>query len=91
MWALIASLFVGNVMLLALNLPLIRMWVKVLQIPRPLLYSGILVFATLGVYAVSGNIVDVLHRVRDRRGGDVHAALRLPDRAGDPRRSSSGR
>ena len=59
-WALIASLFVGNVMLLALNLPLIRLWVKVLQIPRPVLYSGILVFATLGVYAVSGNIVDVL-------------------------------
>ncbi|HEV7707652.1 MAG TPA: tripartite tricarboxylate transporter permease, partial [Asanoa sp.] len=59
-WALIASLFVGNVMLLALNLPLIQLWVKVLQIPRPLLYSGILVFATLGVYAVSGNIVDVL-------------------------------
>jgi putative tricarboxylic transport membrane protein len=59
-WALIASLFVGNVMLLALNLPLIRLWVKVLQIPRPALYSGILVFATLGVYAVSGNIVDVL-------------------------------
>ena len=59
-WALIASLFVGNVLLLALNLPLIQLWVKVLQIPRPLLYSGILVFATLGVYAVSGNIVDVL-------------------------------
>ena len=59
-WALIASLFVGNVLLLALNLPLIHLWVKVLQIPRPLLYSGILVFATLGVYAVSGNIVDVL-------------------------------
>ncbi|MEV0717719.1 tripartite tricarboxylate transporter permease [Asanoa sp. NPDC050611] len=59
-WALIASLFVGNVLLLALNLPLIRLWVKVLRIPRPLLYSGILVFATLGVYAVSGNIVDVL-------------------------------
>ncbi|BCJ76825.1 tripartite tricarboxylate transporter TctA [Catellatospora sp. IY07-71] len=59
-WALIASLFVGNVMLLALNLPLIRIWVKVLQIPRPLLYTGILVFATLGVYAVSGSVVDVL-------------------------------
>jgi putative tricarboxylic transport membrane protein len=59
-WALIASLFVGNVMLLALNLPLIRVWVKVLQIPRPLLYTGILVFATLGVYAVSGSIIDVM-------------------------------
>ena len=59
-WALIASLFVGNVMLLALNLPLIRVWVKVLQIPRPVLYAGILVFATLGVYSVSGNIMDIL-------------------------------
>jgi putative tricarboxylic transport membrane protein len=59
-WALIASLFVGNVMLLALNLPLIRIWVKVLQIPRPVLYAGILVFATLGVYGVSGSVVEVL-------------------------------
>jgi putative tricarboxylic transport membrane protein len=58
-WGLIASLFIGNVMLLALNLPMIRIWVKVLQIPRPLLYTGILVFATLGVYAVSGSVVDV--------------------------------
>jgi putative tricarboxylic transport membrane protein len=59
-WALIASLFVGNVMLLALNLPLIRLWVKVLEIPRPLLYAGILVFATLGIYSVSGAITDIL-------------------------------
>src|SRR5688500_58731 len=48
-WTLSASLYVGNVMLLLLNLPLIRVWVKVLEIPRPLLYSGILTFATLGV------------------------------------------
>jgi putative tricarboxylic transport membrane protein len=59
-WALIASLFVGNVMLLALNLPLIRIWVKVLEIPRPVLYSGILVFATLGVYGVSGSVAEVM-------------------------------
>ncbi|HEU4426346.1 MAG TPA: tripartite tricarboxylate transporter permease, partial [Pilimelia sp.] len=59
-WALIASLYIGNVLLLALNLPLIRIWVKVLQIPRPVLYAGILVFATLGVYAVSGSVVEVL-------------------------------
>src|SRR6266542_114608 len=59
-WALIASLYVGNVLLLALNLPLIRVWVKVLQIPRPMLYAGILVFATLGVYAVSRSVNDVL-------------------------------
>jgi putative tricarboxylic transport membrane protein len=59
-WTLIASLYVGNVMVLLLNLPLIRVWVKVLEIPRPLLYSGILVFATLGVYSLSGSIVEVL-------------------------------
>ncbi|MEV6636588.1 tripartite tricarboxylate transporter permease [Actinoplanes sp. NPDC051470] len=58
-WALIASLYVGNVLLLALNLPLIRVWVKVLQIPRPILYAGILVFATLGVYAATGSISQV--------------------------------
>src|SRR5829696_4157503 len=59
-WALIASLYIGNVMLLILNLPLIRIWVKVLEIPRSLLYSGILVFATLGVYSVSNSAIDLL-------------------------------
>jgi hypothetical protein len=48
------------VMLLALNLPLIRVWVKVLEIPRPVLYAGILVFATLGIYSVSGTVTDIL-------------------------------
>jgi len=59
-WALIASLYIGNLMLLVLNLPLIRLWVKVLAIPRALLYSAILVFATLGVYSVANSLVDVL-------------------------------
>ncbi len=59
-WALIASLYIGNVMLLLLNLPLIRIWVKILEIPRPLLYSGILVFATLGVYSAANSLIDVL-------------------------------
>lgn len=59
-WTLIASLYIGNIMLLALNLPLIRVWVKVLEIPRALLYSGILVFGTLGVYSLSGSVVEVL-------------------------------
>jgi putative tricarboxylic transport membrane protein len=59
-WTLIASLYIGNVMLLLLNLPLIRVWVKVLEIPRAMLYSGILVFATLGVYSLSGSSVEVL-------------------------------
>ena len=50
-WALIASLYIGNLMLLVLNLPLVGLWVKVLQIPRPYLYAGILVFAALGAFA----------------------------------------
>ena len=49
-WGLIASLYIGNVMLLILNLPLVGVWVKLLDIPRPWLYAGILVFATLGAY-----------------------------------------
>jgi putative tricarboxylic transport membrane protein len=59
-WTLIASLYVGNVMLLLLNLPMIRIWVKVLEIPKQALYAGILVFATLGVYSLSGSTVEVL-------------------------------
>jgi putative tricarboxylic transport membrane protein len=59
-WGLIASLYVGNVLLLVLNLPLIGLWVRVLMIPRPLLYAGILVFATLGAYSLHQSYVDLL-------------------------------
>jgi putative tricarboxylic transport membrane protein len=59
-WALIASLYIGNVLLLILNLPLVGIWVKVLAIPRPLLYAGILVFATLGAYSLHQSVVDLL-------------------------------
>jgi putative tricarboxylic transport membrane protein len=58
-WALIASLYIGNVLLLILNLPLVGIWVKVLAIPRPLLYAGILVFATLGAYSLHQSVVDL--------------------------------
>jgi putative tricarboxylic transport membrane protein len=51
-WTLIASLFIGNTLLLALNLPLAPFWAKLLRVPRPYLYAGILFFATLGAYAV---------------------------------------
>ena len=59
-WGLIASLYIGNVMLLVLNLPLIGLWVQILRIPTPLLYGGILVFATIGTYGISRSIVDLL-------------------------------
>ena len=59
-WALIASLYIGNVMLLVLNLPLVGIWVKLLQIPRPYLYAGILTFAALGAYAVNFSTADII-------------------------------
>ena len=58
-WGLIASLYIGNVMLLVLNLPLVGLWVKILKIPTPLLYGGILVFATIGTYGISRSIIDL--------------------------------
>jgi putative tricarboxylic transport membrane protein len=59
-WTLIASLFIGNVMLLVLNLPLVGLWVKLLKIPKPQLYAGILIFATVGVYAMRQSAFDLV-------------------------------
>jgi putative tricarboxylic transport membrane protein len=58
-WGLIASLYVGNVMLLVLNLPLVGIWVRLLAIPRPALYAGILVLASAGAYTVNRSAFDV--------------------------------
>jgi putative tricarboxylic transport membrane protein len=58
-WGLIASFYVGNVMLLVLNLPMVGLWVKLLAIPKPQLYAGILVFATMGVYGMRQSPFDV--------------------------------
>ncbi|QNP48507.1 tripartite tricarboxylate transporter permease [Diaphorobacter aerolatus] len=58
-WALIASLYIGNVMLLVLNLPMVGMWVKLLKIPRPQLYAGILIFATVGAYGMRQSTFDL--------------------------------
>ena len=55
-WGLVASLFIANFMLLILNLPFVGVWVKLLMIPRPWLYAGILTFATLGVVGAQGSI-----------------------------------
>ncbi len=58
-WALIASLYIANVMLLVLNLPLVGIWVQILKIPTPYLYAGILVFATIGTYGISRSVFDL--------------------------------
>jgi putative tricarboxylic transport membrane protein len=59
-WGLIASLYIGNLMLLVLNLPLVGLWVKLLSIPRPWLYSGILVFAGLGTWAQNQSVTGLI-------------------------------
>ena len=58
-WALIASLYVGNLMLLVLNLPMVGLWVKLLKIPKPQLYAGILIFATVGAYGMRQSTFDL--------------------------------
>src|SRR3954453_5893156 len=58
-WGLIASLFIANCMLLVLNLPLVGLWVRLLAIPQPWLYAGILVFATMGTIAAKPSVVEL--------------------------------
>ena len=59
-WTLIASLFIGNALLLVINLPLIKMWVQVLRIPAPFLFAGILVFALVGAFTIRNSAFDLL-------------------------------
>jgi putative tricarboxylic transport membrane protein len=58
-WGFIASMYVGNIVLLVLNLPLVGIFVNLLRVPYPYLYPAILTFSVLGVYAVNGSVVDV--------------------------------
>jgi putative tricarboxylic transport membrane protein len=58
-WTLIASLYIGNVMLLILNLPLAGTWARLLRVPRPLLFGGILVLSSLGAYSLNRSMLDL--------------------------------
>ena len=58
-WGLIASLYIGNLMLLVLNLPLVGLWVRLLTVPRPALYGGILILSSVGAYSVNRSAFDV--------------------------------
>ncbi len=58
-WGVIGSMYIGNVMLLILNLPLIGLWIKILKVPYSILYPLILLFCLIGSYSVSNNIYDV--------------------------------
>ena len=58
-WGLVVSMWIGNVMLLIINLPLINIWVSFLRIRYSAIYVGILVFSVIGVYTVSNSVIDV--------------------------------
>jgi putative tricarboxylic transport membrane protein len=58
-WTLIASLYIGNVILLVLNLPLVGLWVKLLKIPPPWLYAGIIIVSVAGVYGAGNSVFNV--------------------------------
>jgi len=59
-WGVLGSMYVGNVMLLILNVPLIGIWVKILKIPYPILFPLILLFCLIGVYSVNNNVYEVV-------------------------------
>jgi putative tricarboxylic transport membrane protein len=59
-WTLIASLFIGNTLLLIINLPLIKMWVQILRVPGPYLFAGILMFAMVGAFSIKYSTFDLL-------------------------------
>ena len=58
-WGLVASMWVGNIMLLVINLPLVGIWVRLLKVPYDLLYPAILVFSAIGVYSLNNSAFDV--------------------------------
>jgi len=58
-WGVIASMYLGNAMLLVLNLPLIGLWVKILKVPYPILFPLILLFCLIGVYSLNNSLTEV--------------------------------
>jgi len=59
-WGTVASMYVGNVMLLVLNLPLIGMWVRILKVPYPILFPLILLFCLIGCYSLNNSVTEVI-------------------------------
>jgi len=58
-WGLIASMWIGNLMLVILNLPLIGLWIKLLTIPYKWLFPAIVLFCAIGVYSTNNNVFDI--------------------------------
>jgi len=77
-WGLVASFWVGNIMLLLMNLPLIKLWVKMLSIPYHLLYPAMLFFICIGVYSIRSNVFDIYTTLVFGLVGFVLIKLRYP-------------
>jgi putative tricarboxylic transport membrane protein len=76
-WGLIVSFWIGNLFLVILNIPLIGVWVRLLQIPYPLLYPGIVLFTCIGVYSTGNNVFDIWSLLVFGAVGFVMMLLRL--------------
>ena len=59
-WGMVASMWIGNLMLLVINLPLVGLWVKLLKVPYRLMFPSILIFCCIGIYSINNNPADVL-------------------------------
>jgi putative tricarboxylic transport membrane protein len=84
-WGLIASFWIGNILLVILNVPMIGLWVKLLSIPYRYLYPSAMFFVCIGVYAANNDMFQVGETAGDRRGRIHPAAPRFPSGA-DPAR-----
>lgn len=76
-WGLIVSMWLGNAMLLALNLPMLGLWVKLLKVPYRLMYPAILVFCAIGVFSVQNAVSDIWQMVLFGLVGYLFGKLRL--------------
>ena len=59
-WGMVASMWIGNLMLLIINLPLIGLWVKLLQVPYRMMFPAIMIFCCIGIYSINNSTSDVL-------------------------------
>ncbi len=59
-WGMIASMWIGNLMLLVINLPLVGLWVKLLKVPYRLMFPAIMIFCCIGIYSINNNPSDVM-------------------------------
>lgn len=77
-WGLIASMIIGNIMLVIINLPLVGIWVKLLKVPYRMLFPAILIFCCIGVYTESTNVVNLALLSFFTLVGSLMVAIRLP-------------